>query len=109
MLRIVRNAAISRLPDKRVTYTDDFSALAPAEDGEERAADRLLAESLLASLSPERRHLVYCRYFLDMTVRAIAAEVGKSKSFVQKELSRAEDQMRKILQERGQTDPRGGY
>ena len=51
VLRIVRNAAVDRLPDKRVALTDDFSALAPAEDGEERAADRLLAESLLASLS----------------------------------------------------------
>ena len=105
----VRNAAISRLPDRRVTYMDDLSFLAPAEDGEERAADRLLAESLLASLPPEQRRLVYCKYFLDMTVRAIAAEIQKSKSYVHKEISRAEDRMRKILLERGQTGQNIGY
>ena len=109
VLRIVRNAAVDRLPDKRLAYTDDFSAIAPAEDGEERAADRLLAESLLASLSPERRHLIYCKYFLDMTVRAIAAEAGKSKSYIHKEIARAEEQMRNFLRERGQTDGRGSY
>ena len=109
VLHIVRNAAISRLPDRRVTYMDDLSFLAPAEDGEERAADRLLAESLLASLPPEQRRLVYCKYFLDMTVRAIAAEIQKSKSYVHKEISRAEDRMRKILLERGQTGQNIGY
>ena len=109
VLRIVRNAAIDRLPDGRVVCTDDFSRLAPAEDGEERAADRLLAESLLDSLPPERRRLIYMKYFLDMTVRAIAAEVGKSKSFVQKEIARAEESMREFLQERGQKRDGGGY
>ena len=109
VLRIVRNAAIGRLPDGRVVCTDDFSRLAPAEDGEERAADRLLAESLLDSLPPERRRLIYMKYFLDMTVRAIAAEVGKSKSFVQKEIARAEESMREFLQERGQKRDGGGY
>lgn len=109
VLRIVHNAAIDKLPDGRTVCTDDFSYIAPAEDGEERATDRLLARNLLDSLPPERRQLVYMKYFLDMTVRAIAAEVGKSKSFVQKEISGAEESMRKFLQERGQTGKNGSY
>lgn len=109
VLRIVRNAAIDKLPDGRTVCTDDFSYIAPAEDGEERATDWLLAESLLNALPPERRQLIYMKYFLDMTVRAIAAEIGKSKSFVQKEIARAEESMRKILEDRGQTDESGSY
>lgn len=39
------------------------------------------------------------KYFLDMTVREIAKAVGKSKSYVSKELIKAEEKMKTMLQD----------
>ena len=39
------------------------------------------------------------KYFLDMTVREIAKEIGMSKSYVAKEIVKAEEAMRRSLGE----------
>ena len=38
------------------------------------------------------------KYFLDMTVREIAKEIGKSKSYIAKEIVRAEEEMKKKME-----------
>ena len=46
---------------------------------------------------PIVREMIYMKYFLDMTVREIAKEIGKSKSYVSKEIIKAEESMRRAL------------
>ena len=108
VLRIVRNCAIAKIDRHKAANIDEFYNLADGQDCEERACDRLLAESLLQSLTSAQRKVIYLKYFLDMTVREIAKEVGKSKSYVQKEIGRSEQKMRQMLQSRGQNGDADG-
>lgn len=108
VLRIVRNCAIAKIDRHRAANIDEFYNLADGQDCEERACDRLLAESLLQNLTSAQRKVIYLKYFLDMTVREIAKEVGKSKSYVQKEIGRSEQKMRQMLQSRGQNGDADG-
>lgn len=107
VLRIVRNCAIGKIDRHKAADIDEFANLAAADNSEERACDRLLVESLLQGLTSAQRKVIYLKYYLDMTVREIASEIGKSKSYVQKEIDRSEKSMREMLQNRGQKG-RGG-
>ena len=67
---------------------------------EEKSTTRLLVEKLMNSLAPPIvKQMIYMKYFLDMTVREIAKEIGKSKSYVAKEIVKAEEFMKKMLTE----------
>ena len=46
--------------------------------------------------------MVYMKYFLDMNVREIGQEIGKSKSYVAKKIADAEKKLKKLLKNRGQ-------
>ena len=77
---------------------DEFFGLSDGADLEEKTTTRLLAEKLMNSLSPPIvKQMIYMKYFLDMTVREIAKEIGKSKSYVAKEISKTEEFMKKLL------------
>ena len=53
---------------------------------------------MLASLyPPEVQRMIYMKYFLDMTVREIAKELGRSKSYVSKQILNAEKNLREML------------
>lgn len=99
--RIVRNTALNYIGaarKKAARPLDEFSRVPADPDPEEKATDRLLAEALMNSLSPPVvRQMIYMKYFLDMTVREIAKELGKSKSYVADAIVAAEEKMRKIL------------
>ena len=41
--------------------------------------------------------MVYIKHFLDMTMREIEKETGKSKSYVAKEIAKAEEFMKTLL------------
>ena len=43
--------------------------------------------------------MIYYRYYLDMTVREIAAETGMSKSAVARAAQNAEEKLKKLLTE----------
>lgn len=99
--RIVRNTALNALKRDRGAHEknlDEFVNLSDGQDMEERSATRILVEKIMDSLAPPIvKKMVYMKYFMDMTVREIAKEVGKSKSYVSKELIKAEEQMRKTI------------
>ena len=101
--KIVRNTALNALKASGRRAAASLEAVAELSDGggtQERSERALLVEKLLAGLSPpELRQMVYMKYFLDMTVREIARELGRSKSYVSKEILRAEEQMRAMLGE----------
>lgn len=99
--RIVRNTALNALKSSQNRPTEDideFFGLSDGADLEEKTTTRLLAEKLMNSLSPPIvKQMIYMKYFLDMTVREIAKEIGKSKSYVAKEISKTEEFMKKLL------------
>ena len=65
---------------------------------EKKSESRLLVEQLMKKLDPPiLREMIYRKYFLDMTVREIAQEIGKSKSYVSKEILKAEKMMKSFL------------
>lgn len=101
--RIVRNTALNALKSENVRggrSIDEFVNIADGKDFEEMSQTRMLAEKILNSLSPPIvKQMVYMKYFLDMTVREIAKAVGKSKSYVSKELIKAEEKMKTMLQD----------
>ena len=98
--RIVRNTAINYVRSvggRRWQSLDEFDRAAECSF-EEKSHSVLLAEQLMRGLSPERREMIYMKYFLDMTVREIAKEIGKSKSYIAKEIVRAEEEMKKKME-----------
>ncbi len=97
--RIVRNTAINYVRSvrgRRWQSLDEFDRASECSF-EAKSESVLLAQQLMGELSPERREMIYMKYFLDMTVREIAAEIGKSKSYVSKEICKAEEQMKKKM------------
>lgn len=99
--RIVRNTALNTIKSAKTRHAEDIDEFADISDGtdvEEKSADRLLVEKLMNSLSPPIvKRMIYMKYFLDMTVREIAKEIGKSKSYVAKEIAKAEEFMKNAL------------
>ena len=99
--RIVRNTALNTVKssqNKRNEYIDEFFCISDGIDIEEKTTTQLLVEKLMNSLTPPIvKQMVYMKYFLDMTVREIAKEIGKSKSYVAKEIAKAEEFMKKML------------
>ena len=81
---------------RRWQSLDEFDRAAECSF-EAKSESVLLAEQLMGGLSPERREMIYMKYFLDMTVREIAGEIGKSKSYVSKEIGKAEEEMKKKM------------
>lgn len=99
--KITRNTALNMLRTRQPHASiDEFSFISSGEDDEEKSTDRILVEKLLSALSPPIvREMIYMKYFLDMTVREIASAVGKSKSYVSKEILKAENTMKTMLHE----------
>lgn len=101
--RIVRNTALNMAKSEGIRQSavlDEFSFIADSENTVDEVTARVLTESLMNSLHPPIvREMIYMKYFLDMTVREIAKEIGMSKSYVSKEILKAEESMRKSLGE----------
>lgn len=110
-LKIVRNTALNTLKaekNKKTEDIDEFYALASGDDEEEKSTTKILVETLMNLLAPPIvKQMIYLKYFLDMTVREIAKEVGKSKSYVAKKIAEAEEFMKSRLC--GQNDENGCY
>ena len=97
--RIVRNTALNyakSTDNRRWTELSEFDKAAESSF-DEKSDTALLIEKLMNALTPERREMVYMKYFLDMTVREIGKELRKSKSYVAKEIRVAEEEMKKNL------------
>lgn len=99
--KIVRNTALNSVKSSQnrpKEDIDEFFFLSDGTDIEEKTTTQLLVEKLMNSLAPPIvKQMVYMKYFLDMTVREIAKEVGKSKSYVAKEIAKAEEYMKSLL------------
>ncbi len=101
VLTITRNAAVTELRKRKRfdVYSDENLAAVPSrENVENSVTDKTLVEQLLGSLYPPIvREMIYLKYYCDLGVRDIAAQVGKSKSYVAKEIAKAEKFLRENL------------
>ena len=106
VMRIVRNTAFDFLRKRKVRAEENLDAFFHLTDerySPERREEALALEEALEKLSADERKMIYYRYYLDFTVREIAAETGMSKSAVARAAQNAEDKLKKLLQE-GQSD-----
>lgn len=100
IMRIVRNCSLDFLRKRKRTATEDldgFFCIADERYSPDRYDDAVLFQNALQSLAPLERRLIYYRYYLDFTVRETAAEMGLSKSSVQRMTEQAEKKLKEIL------------
>lgn len=101
VLTITRNVAITELRKRKRfdVYSDENLATVPSCDNVENSVtDKTLVEPLLDSLYPPIvREMIYLKYYGELGVRDIATRVGKSKSYVAKEITKAEKFLRENL------------
>ncbi len=98
-MKIVRNTALDFLKARKLRREESAEAMfALASDySPEKRDNALMLEQALAKLDPGERKIIYCVYYLDMTVREIAAELKMSKSAVQRAKDRAEKNLKSLL------------
>lgn len=100
MCKIAQNLALNALRREKRTQTvniDECFSLASTDDVFEQSAAHLMLKQAMEGLEPLERWILYQKYFMDLTVREIAAAVGKSKSAVQRALASAEEKVRNFV------------
>ncbi len=96
LYRVVLNRSLSvrRSDARRVARELRVAGSEPVAAGE----SSLDAQRALAGLSPQQRAVVYLSYWEDLTPAQIAALLEVSEGTVRKQLARAREQLRRILQ-----------
>lgn len=100
VLKIVRNTALDYVKKKNVrkeTSTEEFFSLSSLDYSPENRENAIMLEQAIAKLEPDERKIIYYVYYLDMTVREIAAEINSSKSAVQRLKEKAESKLKTLL------------
>lgn len=100
LIKIVKNTALDCVKaNKRHPLVDLDIALNLTDSGysHDRTDGAIALESALKSLDRDEQRVIYCVYYLDMTVRETAAELSLSKSSVQRTKERAEEKLKNLL------------
>lgn len=99
--KITKNTALNTVKTMNNNPTidiDEFASISDDSDLTNKTHTQLLVEQLMDSITPPIvREMVYMKYFLDMSVREIAKEIKKSKSYVSKEIQKAEIKMKNLI------------
>lgn len=96
LYRAVLNRSLSmRRSDARRVAREQRVAVSDSVVARESSVDALRA---LAGLSPQQRAVIYLTYWDDLTPTQVAALLGVSEGTVRKQLARAREQLRRILQ-----------
>ena len=103
VMKITQNAALDLLKSRgrrAEICIDDFFSLSSSEGyDEENILSALTLEQAIGRLPVYGKTLIYYRYYMDMTVREIAAKTGKSKSQIQRDLEETEKTLKNLLAE----------
>lgn len=100
ILRVVRNTALDYLRyDRahRAVSADELFTLTSLDYSPEKREDALELERALTSLDDDEKRAIYCRYYLDLTVRETAKELKLSKSAAERLVKRAEQKIKLAL------------
>ncbi len=99
-MRIARNTSFDLLRKRKIRAEEDLDAFFHLSDERYSPARRLEAlalEEAIEKLSAEERRCIYFRYYLDLTVREVAQELGISKSAAARKLDGAEQKLLALL------------
>ena len=100
LMRIVKNTALDFLRSrkiKREVSEEEFYSLSSLDYSPEKRENAIALEQALAKLEADERNIIYYVYYMDMTIREIATEIGMSKSAVQRLKERAEEKLKNFL------------
>lgn len=98
IMTIVRNTALDTArKQRREVSADELYSLTSFDYSSENRDSALVLESAIARLAENERKVIYCRYYLDMTVRETAAQLKMSKSAVQRAQENAENKIKLFL------------
>ncbi|MDR3319157.1 MAG: sigma-70 family RNA polymerase sigma factor [Clostridiales bacterium] len=99
---VVRNTALNALKYEGRRQGADIDSFFALSDGVDRFGtfeNSHLVEKAMRALDKEERTAIWLKYFNEMTVREVAAELNKSKSTVHELIIRAENKMRAVMSE----------
>lgn len=109
VIQIVRNTALNSLNTKNKLENTEFSydefdvLSSDSSSFNEKTQNMIVVEEIMNSLHPPIiKEMIYMKYFLDMNVRDIAKELHKSKSYVAKEIKKAEEDLKIKFKNYGQ-------
>ncbi len=100
LCKIVRNTAINKIKSenlRRGIDIDSFFSLSDGQDMAEKSDTAAAVEAALKALLPKERTVIWLKYYNDMTVREIAAELSMPKSTVHELIKAAEAKLKKAL------------
>ncbi len=100
IMKITRNIALDflRKKGKRAEENiDDFFNLSDGSYSENKRDNAIMLEMAIKRLESTEKRLIYYTYYLDMTIREIAKEMGISKSAVSRQLKKAEENLKIFL------------
>ena len=104
ILKIVRNTALDFLRARKPqTSTEEFYSITASDYSPEKLDEALTLEVAISKLESSEKHVIYLKYFVDMTVREIAEELNLSKSSAQRLIEKAEQNLKNLLKP-GQKD-----
>lgn len=98
--KVTQNVALNMLRSERrhsADNIDDMRSLPSDDDVQQRSETELLLQDAMSALTDVERQLVYRKYFMELTVRDIARDMGMSKSTVQRQIQLAEQKMKDRL------------
>lgn len=103
ILKIVKNTAFDCARASKIKpqiSTEEIFNLTSLDYSPEKRENAIMLEQAILHLDETERKVIYYKYYLDMTVREIAAELKCSKSTVQRTIDKAEQNLKNLL-ERG--------
>lgn len=98
--KITQNCALNILRRERrhrAENIDDCFFLADSSDPFGNTENTVTLQNALSVLDDTEKKVIYQKYFMDFTVRDIAAALSMSKSTVQRTVDRAESKLRQYL------------
>ena len=100
IMKIVRNTALDYLKSYRIhpeVSEDQLFSLSSLDYSPEKRENAIVLEQALSKLDGDERKIIYYIYYLDYTIREIAAEMKISKSTAQRLKERAEEKLKSLL------------
>lgn len=97
---IVRNTALNALKSRKASQgadIDSFFTLTDGKDFTQSTETAITVNTAIKQLEPMQRTVIWLKYFNDMTVREISAELNLAKSTVQDSIKKAERALKILL------------
>ena len=100
IMKIVKNTALDFIRSKKLhpqIGEEQFFSLSSLDYSPEKRENAIVLEQAISKLEKNEQRIIYFIYYLDMTIREIAAEMKISKSAAQRLKDRAEEKLKSLL------------